>query len=41
MEDYSMIHYGDLSKDEKPVIDSDILYSRLFGKGCITFTANG
>ena len=33
MEDYSMIHCGDLSKDEKLVIDSDILYSRLFGKG--------
>ena len=33
MEDYNMIHSVDLSKDERPVVESDILYSRLFGKG--------
>ena len=33
MQDYSMIHCVDLSKDEEPAYESDILYSRLFGKG--------
>jgi len=33
MQDYNMIHCVDLSKDEKPAYESDILYSRLFGKG--------
>ena len=33
MQDYNMIHCIDLSKDEKPAYKSDILYSRLFGKG--------
>jgi len=33
MQDYNMIHCVDLSKDEKPAYKSDILYSRLFGKG--------
>jgi len=28
-----MIHCVDLSKDEEPAYESDILYSRLFGKG--------
>ncbi len=33
MQDYNMVHCVDLSKDEKPAYKSDILYSRLFGKG--------
>jgi len=33
MEDYNMIHCVDLSKDEEPAYQSDVLYSRLFGKG--------
>ena len=33
MEDYDMIHCVDLSKSEQPAFKSDILYSRLFGKG--------
>ena len=33
MQDCNMIHCVDLSKDEEPAYESDILYSRLFGKG--------
>ncbi len=33
MEDHNIIHCVDLSRDEEPVVQSDILYSRLFGKG--------
>lgn len=33
MRDYNMIHCTDISKGEMPAYDSDILYSRLFGKG--------
>jgi len=33
MQDYNIIHCVDLSKDEEPAYKSDILYSRLFGKG--------
>jgi len=33
MQDHNMIHSVDLSKDETPAYKSDILYSRLFGKG--------
>ncbi len=33
MEDHDMIHCVDFSRDEEPVIQSDVLYSRLFGKG--------
>ncbi|MFQ6065501.1 MAG: DUF72 domain-containing protein [Candidatus Bathyarchaeia archaeon] len=33
MQDCNMIHCVDLSKDEEPAFKSDILYSRLFGKG--------
>jgi len=33
MQDYNMVHCVDLSKDEEPAFKSDILYSRLFGKG--------
>jgi uncharacterized protein YecE (DUF72 family) len=33
MQDYSMLHCVDISKGEMPAYDSDILYSRLFGKG--------
>jgi len=33
MQDYNMIHCVDLSKNEEPSYKSDILYSRLFGKG--------
>jgi len=33
MQDYHMIHCVDLSKDEAPAYESDVLYSRLFGKG--------
>lgn len=33
MQDYNMIHCVDLSKEEEPAYKSDILYSRLFGKG--------
>ncbi len=33
MQDYNMIHCVDLSKDEEPAYKSDILYSRLFGRG--------
>lgn len=33
MQDHNIIHSVDLSRDEKPAYQSDILYSRLFGKG--------
>jgi len=33
MQDHNMIHSVDLSKDETPAYSSDVLYSRLFGKG--------
>jgi len=33
MHDCNMVHSVDLSKGEKPAYDSDILYTRLFGKG--------
>jgi uncharacterized protein YecE (DUF72 family) len=33
MKDYNMIHCVDLSKDEEPAYKSEILYSRIFGKG--------
>jgi len=33
MRDCNLIHCVDLSKDEEPAYKSDILYSRLFGKG--------
>jgi uncharacterized protein YecE (DUF72 family) len=33
MQKHNIIHSIDLSKDEKPAYKSDILYSRLFGKG--------
>jgi uncharacterized protein YecE (DUF72 family) len=33
MQDYNLIHCVDLSKDEMPAYESDVLYSRLFGKG--------
>lgn len=33
MEDHNMIHCVDVSKDEMPAYESDIVYSRLFGKG--------
>ena len=33
MQDHNMVHCVDLSKNEKPAYKSDILYSRLFGKG--------
>lgn len=33
MQDHNMIHCVDLSKGETPVYESDILYTRLFGKG--------
>ena len=33
MQDHNMVHSVDLSKDEEPVYHSDVLYSRLFGKG--------
>jgi len=33
MQDYNMFHCVDLSKGEEPAYESDILYSRLFGKG--------
>jgi uncharacterized protein YecE (DUF72 family) len=33
MRDFGMIHSVDLSKDEEPAFESDILYTRLFGKG--------
>lgn len=33
MQDYNMVHCIDLSKDEEPAYKSDVLYSRLFGKG--------
>ena len=33
MQDYNMVHCVDLSKDEEPAYKSDILYSRVFGKG--------
>jgi len=33
MQDHSMIHSADLSKDEQPAYESDVLYTRLFGKG--------
>jgi uncharacterized protein YecE (DUF72 family) len=33
MQDYNLIHCVDLSKGEMPAYESDVLYSRLFGKG--------
>ncbi len=33
IQDYNMVHCIDLSKEEEPIYKSDILYSRLFGKG--------
>lgn len=33
MQDNGVIHSVDLSKDEKPMYDSDVLYTRLFGRG--------
>ena len=33
MQNYNMIHCVDVSKGEMPAYDSDMLYSRLFGKG--------
>lgn len=33
MLDHNIIHCVDLSRDEEPAVHSDILYSRLFGKG--------
>jgi uncharacterized protein YecE (DUF72 family) len=33
MQDYNIVHCVDLSKDEEPAYESDVLYSRLFGKG--------
>jgi len=33
MQDYNMIHSIDLSNDEEPAYNSDVLYTRLFGKG--------
>jgi uncharacterized protein YecE (DUF72 family) len=33
MKKHDIVHSVDLSKDEKPAYQSDILYSRLFGKG--------
>lgn len=33
IEDFNMVHCIDLSKDEEPAVKSDVLYSRLFGKG--------
>jgi uncharacterized protein YecE (DUF72 family) len=33
MQDYNMVHSVDLSNDEAPAFNSDILYTRLFGKG--------
>lgn len=33
MKNHDMIHSIDLSKDEEPAYQSDMLYSRLFGKG--------
>jgi len=33
MQDHNMIHSVDLSKDEQPAYRSDVLYTRLFGKG--------
>jgi len=33
MQEHNMIHCVDLSKHEMPAYDSDVLYSRLFGKG--------
>ena len=33
MQDYSIVHCTDLSKGEMPAYESDILYTRLFGRG--------
>ncbi len=33
MQDHDMIHSVDLSKDEQPAYESDMFYTRLFGKG--------
>lgn len=33
MQHHNMIHCVDLSRDEKPAYESDILYTRLFGRG--------
>ena len=33
MQDHNIVHCVDLSKGEMPAYDSDVLYSRLFGKG--------
>jgi uncharacterized protein YecE (DUF72 family) len=33
MKDYNMIHCTDISKGQMPAFESDVLYTRLFGKG--------
>lgn len=33
MQDFNMVHCVDVSKGEMPAYESDVLYSRLFGKG--------
>ena len=33
MQEYNIVHCTDLSRDEMPAYESDILYTRLFGKG--------
>jgi hypothetical protein len=33
MQDLNIVHCVDLSKEETPAYDSDVLYSRLFGRG--------
>lgn len=33
MQDYNIVHSTDISRGEMPAYESDILYSRLFGKG--------
>ncbi len=33
MQDYDMVHSVDLSNDEQPAYESNMLYTRLFGKG--------
>jgi hypothetical protein len=33
MQDYNIVHSTDISRGEMPAYQSDILYSRLFGKG--------
>ncbi len=33
MRDFNIVHSVDFSRDEKPAVPSDVVYSRLFGKG--------